>query len=639
MNVPRESSAKAEQPGFWTSSLDAAQAVAAASDYADLVCDEQRLLWVEFHPEDGRSLIHEWTEAGQRCLTPPGYSARSRVYEYGGGALCLASGFLCFVNEDDQQIYVQGLHDLDCRALTQRGDCRYGALLNDPLRDRLIALEECHTATAVEHRLVAISYAGERDVITEGADFYNSPCLSPDGLHLAWIEWDRPHLPWTQTRLMSAVLNDRGQIVSKKSIPSAQPEVSQPEAFLPEAFQQPQFDSSGELLCLTDRSGYWLPWRVLADGGLESVPSQTADHAPAPWQLNPRHVLGLANGWLALSWLEGGYGHLALRHNTSAEERRLAHGYQRFRSLASNGRWLFCVAGSALCSAAIVRIDLHTHALQIIREVPAALPAEEVSQPQRLLYMSGGGDIAHGYFYPPCNCIHASPETLPPLLIFTHGGPTSATYAVLDNRIQYWTQRGFAVADLNYRGSVGFGRAYRQRLQGQWGVIDVEDVLAAIDHLVAAGRVDAAKVFIRGSSAGGYTTLCSLVAAGGRFRAAASLYGVSDPLRLRANTHKFEADYIDWLIGDPACDPERYLARSPLERAAEITTPVIFFQGLQDGVVLPEQTERMVAALQTHGVPVECLTFADERHGFRAAQTLRSVLEHELAFYQRWLQD
>lgn len=612
--------------------MSAAQAVAAASDYADLVCDEQRLLWIEFHPEDGRSLIHEWTEAGQRCLTPLGYSARSRVYEYGGGALCLASGFLCFVNEDDQQIYVQGLQDLGCRALTQRGDCRYGALLNDAMRARLIALEECHTARAVEHRLVAISYTGEREVITEGADFYNSPCLSPDCLHLAWIEWDRPHLPWTQTRLMSAVLNERGQVVSKKSISSVQSQASQPEAF-----QQPQFDSSGDLLCLTDRSGYWLPWRVRDDGGLESVPSQPADHAPAPWQLNPRHILALPDDSLALSWMEGGYGHLALRHTIGGEEQRLAHGYQRFRSLASNGRWLYCVAGSALCSAAILRIDLLTHALQIIRAVPATLPAEEVSQPQRLLYRSGRGETAHGYFYPSSNRNQASPAP-PPLLIFTHGGPTSATYAVLDNRIQYWTQRGFAVADLNYRGSVGFGRAYRHRLRGQWGVVDVEDVLAAVDHLVDAGRVDAGNIFIRGSSAGGYTTLCSLVAAGDRFRAAASLYGVSDPLRLRINTHKFEADYIDWLIGDPADVPERYVQRSPLERAAEISTPVIFFQGLQDGVVLPEQTERMVKALKEQGVPVKCLTFAEERHGFRAPGTLASVLEEELAFYQCWMQ-
>ncbi len=607
--------------------MSAAQAVAAASDYADLVCDEQRLLWIEFHPEDGRSLIHEWTEAGQRCLTPLGYSARSRVYEYGGGALCLASGFLCFVNEDDQQIYVQGLQDLGCRALTQRGDCRYGALLNDAMRARLIALEECHTAIAVEHRLVAIHYNGEREVLAEGADFYNSPCLSQDGLRLAWVEWDRPQLPWTQTRLISAALNERGQVISAISIPSAHPE----------AFQQPQFSPAGELLCLTDRSGHWLPWLVRDDGGLESMPSQIADHAPAPWQLNPRHILGLLDGWLALSWLDGGYGHLALRHATRAEERRLAHGYQRFRSLASNGRWLFCVAGSAQCSAAILRIDLRTYVHQSICEVPGTLTAGDVSQPQRLLYLSGGGDSAHGFFYPPCNGRYASSEALPPLLIFTHGGPTSATYAVLDNRIQFWTQRGFAVADLNYRGSVGFGRAYRNAMRGQWGVVDVEDVLAAVDHLVDAGRVDAGNIFIRGSSAGGYTTLCSLVAAGDRFRAAASLYGVSDPLRLRVNTHKFEADYIDWLIGDPADVPERYVQRSPLERAAEISTPVIFFQGLQDGVVLPEQTERMVQALKEQGVPVRCLTFAEERHGFRAPGTLARVIEEELAFYQRWM--
>lgn len=632
MSEPRESSAKAERPGFWTSSFTAAQAVAAASDYADLVCDEERLLWIEFHPEDGRNLVHEWTPGGQRSVTPKGFSARSRVYEYGGGALCLHGNQLFFVNEYDQQIHVQSLLDLHCQVLTKRPDCRYGALVYDPQRGNLIAIEEWHGAAAVEHRLVSIGPQGERHVVAEGADFYNSPCISPDGSRMAWVEWDRPDLAWTRTRLMVAVLDQQGRIQDRTACSCGQPEAGQPEAF-----QQPQFDALGTLVCLTDRDGFWRPWRVLDNNTLQPLPAQDADHAPAPWQLNPRHVLGLQGGWWALSWLEQGLGHLGLRHAESAEESRLAHGYQRFRALVANSRWLFCVAGSAKCSAAILRIDLLTHEHQVIRQIMPALIEDEISQPQPVSYPSAEGEIAHGFFYSPRNSRHSSPSELPPLVIFTHGGPTSATYAVFDNRIQYWTQRGFAVVDLNYRGSVGFGRAYRQRLCGQWGVVDVEDVFGAIEYLAQQGYINPDKVFIRGSSAGGYTTLCSLVAAEGRFRAAASLYGVSDPLRLRANTHKFEADYIDWLIGDPESQPERYLARSPLERAGEISTPVIFFQGLKDGVVLPEQTERMVVALQAHGVPVECFTFAEERHGFREAKTLCRVLEQELAFYQRWL--
>lgn len=626
MNAPHASSAAAELPGHWHSDFSAADAVAMGTDYADLTCDEERLLWVEFLPAEGRSTAVEWTPQGARHLTPAEFSVRSRVYEYGGGALCLAGDSLVFVNEADQQLYRQSLVDLSCVPLTAASDCRYGGLVFDPLRQRIIAVEEQHTGTDVIHRLVAIDQHGGRQSLATGADFYNSLCLSPDGQRLAWIEWQRPALAWTESELCWAQLNENGLPVRTERMGQG------------ESVQQPLFDGEGHLLCLTDRSGHWRPWRQSADQRWSILPSRPADHAPAPWQLQPKHYLALPDGWLALNWSDQGYGRLELRHTERDEVRPLAPGYTRFRALTGNRSALFCLAGAPDCTVAVLRIALDTGEVSELARAPGSLGVADISRPEPIVYPVGAQEHAHGFYYPPCNGrISLAPSQRAPLVIFTHGGPTSACYPVLDNRIQFWTQRGFAVADLNYRGSVGFGRAYRQRLQDNWGVTDVEDVLAAIDHLADQQLIDPDRVFIRGQSAGGFTTLNSLVQASARFRAAASLYGVSDLLQLRSVTHKFEADYIDWLVGDPQDHPERYRDRSPLAQAAAVTTPTIFFQGLQDAVVLPEQTEQMVAALEEQGVPVHYVAFAQERHGFRRPENLQQVLETELAFYRKYL--
>ena len=626
MNATLASSAAAERAGYWPSDFSAAAAVAAGTDYADLVCDEQRLLWVQFMPDEGRNVVVESTPRGTRHLTPPGYSVRSRVYEYGGGAICLAGNNLIFVNEADQQLYNQSLADLGCTSLTSRPGCRYGGLTFDPQRQRVIAVEEEHAEREVIHRLVAINLQGQRQLLAEGSDFYNSPCLSPDGQRLAWIEWQRPALPWIDSTLCWAQLDSTGVPVQVQRMGQG------------EAVQQPLFDSEGGLLCLTDRCGYWRPRRQSDDHQWHPLPSHEADHAPGPWQLQPRHFLPLPGGWLALSWSDEGYGRLELRHPERGEVRSVAPEYTRFRALTHDSTALFCVASGPDCSAAVLRIALAGGKVQVLAQAGSTLAPEEISRPEPLRYLTAHQETAHGFFYPPRNSRAAlAPGELPPLVIFTHGGPTSACYPVLDNRIQFWTQRGFAVADLNYRGSVGFGRAYRQRLRENWGVTDVEDVLAAIDHLVEQQLIDPERVFIRGQSAGGFTSLNSLVRASGRFRAAASLYGVSDLLQLRSVTHKFEADYIDWLVGDPLRHDDRYWQRSPLAQAGAIRTPVIFFQGGRDAVVLPEQTEQMVNALKDQGVPVECVTFAEERHGFRRPENLEIVLEMELRFYRNYM--
>ncbi|WP_236167659.1 S9 family peptidase [Pseudomonas atacamensis] len=593
MNETHASSPRAEP-------FSAAQAVAAGTDFAELQLGAHGVFWNEYRPEDAACRIWHWRDGAAKSLTPDGFSVRSRVYEYGGGAFCLTPDGVVFVNEADQQMYRQAL-DGEPVALTST-DCRYGDL--QFAAGRVLAVEEQQD----RHRLVAIDLAtGTRQVLAEGADFYASPTLSPDGQRLAWIEWSRPHQPWTSTRLMVA----QGDFSAPRCVAGEQIE---------ESIQQPRFDADGRLCCLTDRGGYWQPWGETSDG-LHALPSAAADHAPAPWQLGGCTWLPVGDQFSA-SWSEGGFGRLALGSEDFSGD------YSRFRHLAMDQQFIYCIAASPTSPSAVIAIDRVSHAVKILAGGVAPLPAERISRPQTLRYPSGSGE-AHGFFYPAM-----SGEAKPPLVVFIHGGPTSACYPILDPRIQYWTQRGFAVADLNYRGSSGYGREYRQALHLRWGEVDVEDACAVVSHLAGQGLIDGDRAFIRGGSAGGYTTLCAL-AFRQVFRAGASLYGVSDPVALARATHKFEGDYLDWLIGDPERDAERYAARTPLLHADNIRVPVIFFQGELDAVVVPQQTRDMVAALEHNGVPVQAHYYPDERHGFRRAANQAHALEQEWTFYRR----
>ncbi|VVN15919.1 alpha/beta hydrolase family protein [Pseudomonas fluorescens] len=593
MNETRASSPRAEP-------FSASQAVAAGMDFAELQLGANGLFWNEYRPEDAACRIWHWREGVAKCLTPNGFSVRSRVYEYGGGAFCLTPDGVVFVAEADQQLYRQTL-DGSPEALTS-GDCRYGDL--HCALDQVLAVEEQHD----QHRLVAIDLAdGARRVLAEGADFYAAPTLSPDGQRLAWIEWSRPHQPWTSTRLMVA----DGDFSAPRCVAGDQVE---------ESIQQPRFDAEGRLYCLTDRGGFWQPWVETSDG-LKPLLAAQADHAPAPWQLGGCTWFPVGDSFLA-SWSEGGFGRLTLGDEDYTGD------YSRFRHLALDAQNIYCIAASPISPSAVIAIDRTSREVKVLAGGVAPLPAERISRPQTLRYPSGTGE-AHGFFYPAM-----SGETKPPLVVFIHGGPTSACYPMLDPRIQYWTQRGFAVADLNYRGSSGYGREYRQALHLSWGEVDVEDACAVVSYLAEQGLIDGERAFIRGGSAGGYTTLCAL-AFKHVFRAGASLYGVSDPVALARATHKFEGDYLDWLIGDPEQDAERYAARTPLLHASNIGVPVIFFQGELDAVVVPQQTRDMVTALERNGIPVEAHYYLDERHGFRRAANQAHALEQEWKFYRR----
>jgi len=618
--------------GSWPSEWSAERAAAASRDFAELRAGHGGLFWIEYDPADARCTLWYWREGQASCLTPASFSLRSRVYEYGGGAFCLTTQGVAFVNEADQQIYIQDLCQQAPVALSRNLECRYGDLQFDRRGNAIVALEERHGEPGVEHRLVSLALdGGERRVLVEGADFYSSPALDPEGGRLAWIEWSRPEQPWTATRLCCAERTVDGHWGHVLCLAGADGQ---------ESLQQPRFAEDGTLYCLSDRDGGWQPWREHA-GRVEPYEQKSAgahtgfDCASAPWQLGTISYQPLAGGGLLLTWMRDGFG--LLFEQDAHGLRQLAAYYSRCRQLAVDDRSFYCIAGSADRTASVLKIDRDSGETSVLAGGEQPLPDTQLSRPQSLYFPTGQGESAHAYLYLPNNAKYCGmPGERPPLVVFIHGGPTSACYPVFDPRIQFWTQRGFAVVDVNYRGSSGFGRAYRHRLREQWGVLDVEDACQAVHALAAGGQIDPSRVFIRGSSAGGYTALCALVASD-LFRGGASLYGVSDPLALRRVTHKFEADYLDWLIGDPQKNPERYDERAPLRNAERITAPVIFFQGGQDAVVLPEQTESMVAKLRAGGVEVAYRLYPQERHGFRDAVNLADALEREWRFYQRLL--
>lgn len=633
--------------------LSARDACAAQHDYAALVACRYGLIWLEYEPKDGCNRLVRLFRGRRQVLTPPGFSVRSRVHEYGGGAFCVAGDRVLFVNAADQQIWLQPLGDIDtvpgslnCLQLTHTPDTRYGDLLYDPGRRRLIAVAETHyseqSTRAPQNTLVSLglsskgaqgrgfSAAGPH-TLASGHDFYSSPCLSPDGGELAWLAWDHPHQPWVCTRLFHARLDTEGYPVEQRELSVGE---------VPEALFQPGFDSAGRLHVVSDSSGWWNLYRRTRSGCWENVCPLAAEFGVAQWQLGLRTWTRAENGDYICALVDQGCGRL-VHIQASKPVRDMAPDYGLIRSVCAFEGHIYCIGQSSDAGVAVLAFDSHSGKPRVLAGGEPA--THQLAVPEPFSCTVADTEQVHGFMYYPTG--HgptdlSEPDARPPLLIMTHGGPTATSYPVYRPALQYWCSQGFAVLDLNYRGSAGFGRAYRHRLAGNWGRTDVEDVAAAIDALGKTGRVDTGRVFIRGNSAGGYTTLSALAGLKG-LRAGASLYGVSDPLSLARVTHKFESRYLDWLLLEPEREPQadeaRFKARSPLANAGRISAPVIFFQGMQDKVVLPDQTLRMAAALQTRGIETEVRLFEDEGHGFRQLDNQVQVLEQELAFYRRYL--
>ena len=577
--------------------------------------------WLEGRPEEGGRVVLVRHRDGRReDLTPRPYSVRTRAHEYGGGAYTVSGLGVFFCNDADQCIY--RLDGGSPRRLTQPDQRRYADLVVDMARRRLIAV--CETVgDEPRDLLVAVSLDdGAVTPLAEGSAFHSSPALAPDGSALAWLSWDPPQMPWDGCELWLAEFGADGMLHEPRSIAGNRQE----------SIFQPRWSPQGVLHFVSDRSGYWNLYRY-AGGDAHEVAPEPADYGYAQWVFGMSSYGFLPDGSVLAARTEAGSSRVTLIEAGSGRRTPLAARYSHIEHLDAADGMVAMVAGSPESAPAIVAGS--TDALATLSDAGFSWSREHLSRPEAVRFRSSEGEEAHAWYYPPVHGAHVVPEgELPPLIVRCHGGPTSMNGAVLEARVQFWTNRGFAFADLNYRGSTGFGRAYRKSLEGQWGVKDVEDSVRLVAHLAALGLADSQRVAVSGSSAGGYTALAA-VAFRQVFRACAVQYGISELETAMTDTHRFEARYGDTLLGPWPAARDLYLARSPLYAAAAIRVPVLFFQGLKDSVVLPDQTARMLAALRANRVPAACLTFPEEGHGFRRADTLQAVLRAELAFYSQ----
>lgn len=608
--------------------LSAKDAVAAIHDYAALGIHAEAVYGVSFDAASGKNRLCRFVDGQAHSLLPEAFSVRSRVHEYGGGAWCLAGEYICFVNAEDQQLWLVALNaDSAPRQLTQQQHSRFADLQYDPVRQQLIAIRETHTPDEQEpsNQLVVVELAtGLTRVLAEGADFYSSPVLSADGRQLAWIEWSHPQQPWRCTRLMLAQLGVQGEVQQRSRLSDKDDA----------AWAQPRFSPDGRLHAVVDRNNWWRI-EVCDEGGFRPLSGrypEATEFTTAPWQFGLSTYGWSESGELLALGQQDGYTRIWCHDGDDWSALELSVMPARLHALACAGNRFACVAEFGDRLPAILRVDVELtpddpDQCDILYggERPSFTPSLPLNRSTEV-----NGTKVPCFVYRPSGVPVDQPL---PLVIWTHGGPTATTAPVLRPAIQYWTQRGFMIADVNYRGSTGYGRDYRMQLEARWGLADVEDVEAVARDLIEQGMADPDAVFIRGNSAGGFTTLSALCRSN-LFSGGASLYGVSDPARLNQLTHKFESRYLHWLIGDPETDPERYSERSPLNDADSIRVPVIFFQGEQDRVVLPEQTRRMAERLQTNGIRVETHYFAQEAHGFRQPENQAAVMEQELAFYR-----
>ena len=605
--------------------------------------DQDAVYWLEGRPKEGGRyvLVKRLADGTTKDVTPHDFNVRTRVHEYGGGAYIVHNGAIYFSNFADQRLYVQNRPGDDDKdkpvALTpefgdKKAAMRYADAIIDEKRNRLICVREDHTGDGeAVNTIAAIDISasnnaenGAQTVLASGHDFYSSPRLSPDGTRLAWLTWDHPDMPWDGTELWVADVDvATGNLSTPNKVAGSRTE----------AIFQPEWSPDGVLYFISDRTDWWNLYR-LVDGKVEPICPKPGEFGKPHWVFRSSTYGFESAESIICAYSENGNQHLARLNTKTLDLTQIPNSYTSIGGLQVGPGVILFGGGCPTKSACLAKLDLTTGETTELQQASTLeVDTGYISVPEVVEFPTENGLTAFGFYYAPANKDYVAPDgEKPPLLVKIHGGPTSCTSGTFSLRTQYWTSRGIAIMDVDYGGSTGYGRAYRERLKGNWGIVDVDDCVNAATHLVKQEKADGDRLMIDGGSAGGYTTLAAL-AFRDVFKAGASFYGVSDVEVLAADTHKFESRYVDSLIGPYPEKKDVYVERSPIHATDKLSCPVVFFQGDEDKIVPPNQAEMMVDALKAKGLPVAYVLYEGEQHGFRKAENIKRTLDGELYFY------
>ncbi len=625
--------------GSWKSPITAEMLISGGKRrLTEIKCDGEDVYWLDARPNEGGRIVimRQSSDGGTQDLTPAPFNSRNAVHEYGGGSYAVHNRTVYFTNWSDQRIYLQN-DGGEPQPLTAEPDIprgsRYADLTLTPNGKFLICVRETHTDDGNEatNEIAAIdTTSGEARIIASGRDFYCAPRVAANHDGIVWTEWDHPNMPWDGNYLVSGSFDSTNASVSTTSTLTGGQD---------EAIVQPSWSHDGTLHFATDRTGWWNihAWR---DGQMVNLFEEDSDHGRPDWQFGFSSYAHLPDGRIALG--KGGVasGSVTVIDPASGSIRSIEIPYSEVSYITadSQGESLYFVGSSPTEEPAITKLQLETETCETIYAPSSVNVAPGyLSSPQHVVFPTTENGEAHAFYYEPTNQDFAAPEgEQPPLVVICHGGPTSASGTGLDFSTHYWTSRGFAVVDVNYRGSSGYGKAFRDALKGKWGIYDTDDCIAAAQYLIDQNLVDRDRVIIRGGSAGGYTTINALTFHD-FFAAGAALYGIADLMVFIGDTHKFESRYLESLVGPYPAEAQRYHDRSAINFMNQLATPMIILQGLEDEIVPPSQAEIMVEALESKGLPYAYIGFPGEQHGFRQAANIIRAQEAELYFYGKVL--
>jgi len=617
--------------GSWKSPITSELYASAYVGLSEVQLEDGTAYWNELRPkEQGRYVVVQLqTDGTTHDITPPGFNARTRVHEYGGGSYLVDKGTVYFSNYSDQRLYRQKLGSSP-EALTPLVDVRYADGVIDHQSNRIVSVREDHTVKGeAVNTIVSVDLAsgGPGEVLVSGNNFYSSPRISPDGRQLAYLTWNHPNMPWDGTELWVSTFDADGKPVNSQRVAGG----------LKESVYQPEWSPDNRLYFVSDRTGWWNIYRS-NNGRAEAICPLEAEFGGPQWVFRQSHY-GFASPRqiICIYTMKGGT-HLARLDTVTGRLEEIltpySGGARQIRDIAVGPDHAVFVGGSPTEAESIVQIDLRTPKLTVLRRSRnVTVDNRYLSIPRHVEFQTTNGLTAHSFYYPAKNPDYSAPAgEKPPLIAICHGGPTGQTSTVLRYSIQYWTSRGIAVLDVDYRGSTGYGRPYRERLNGQWGVVDVDDCVNGARHLIQNGEVDRNRVAIEGGSAGGYTTMCALTFRD-FFKAGASYFGISDLETFVKDTHKFESRYLDRLVGPYPEKKDLYRERSAINYAERVSCPMILFQGLEDKIVPADQSEKFYKVLRDKGLPTAYIAYEGEQHGFRKSENIKRSIEAELYFY------